>query len=77
MMVLGRQQVSHRRGRGGRQEHVSIAQLLEPAKVSHYVIISIKGVHTVNGRTLMATLMEEAPSDAAIVDINTHSLAWS
>ena len=56
---------------------MSVAQLPEPAKVSHYDIISIEGVHTVNGRTLMATLMEEAPSDAAIVDINTHSLAWS
>ena len=56
---------------------MSIAQLLEPVRVSHYDTISIEGVHTVNGRTLMATLMEEAPSDAAIVNINTHSLAWS
>ena len=29
---------------------------------------------TVNGRTLIATLIEEAPSDAAIVNINTNSL---
>ncbi len=30
---------------------------------------------TVKGRTLIATLIEEAPSDAAMVEVNMYSLA--
>ena len=59
--------MNHRRGREGLPVHVSIAQLLEPTKISHSAINRARARHTVKGRTLIATLMDEAPSVAAMM----------
>lgn len=60
-------QESHHRGRGDRLAHASIAQLLGPVTVSQTAINIAWTGHTVNGRTLIATLIEEAPSEAAMI----------
>ena len=62
-------QVNHHQGRGGRPAHGSIAQLLGPVAMSLDLYSRAWAERTVNGRTLMATLIEEAPSEAAAMTI--------
>ena len=71
MMVLGLQQGSHHQGREDRQGLGSIAQLLVPSQVVNEESSGAQISPTVNGRTLIATLMEEAPSDIAIAKRQT------
>ena len=60
--------MSHHQGRGDHRAHASIARPLGPAMDKSESMINRACVgHTVNGRTLIATLMEEAPSVAAII----------
>ena len=59
--------MSRHQGRGGRPAHASIVQLLGPAMFSKSASNGTLGERTVNGRTLIATLIEEAPSVAAII----------
>ena len=58
---------NHHRERVDHQVYASVAQLLEPASHKHLDTVWFKISPTVNGRTLIATLMEEAPSEAAML----------
>ena len=67
MRALELRPVSRHRGRGARLARASIAQLPGPVMVSQSKITGTWPEHTVNGRTLIATLIEEAPSVAAMI----------
>ena len=66
--MLELQQESHRPGRGDRLVHASVAPLLEPVIMSDIPTRQAFVMHTVKGRTRIATLMDEAPSEAAMLN---------